>query len=72
MVNAKKETIDKALEFINHIYDTRSDAQYSGDYSITITAEGKSMTFVLNGIDADCISDEEMLIHMNVVNQIEE
>lgn len=68
----KKETIDKALEFINNIYDTRSDEQYKGDYTITIAAEGRSMTFVLNGIDADCISDDELLIHMNVANQVEE
>ena len=69
---AKKETIDKVKDFINHIYDTRSDEQYNGDYSITITAEGQSMTFALNGIDADCIADDELLIHLNVINQVEE
>lgn len=67
----KKQTIDMIQQFIADVFEARQDPQYRGDYSVTITAEGKSLCLAMNGMDADLISDDEVLIHFNVINQEE-
>lgn len=51
--------------FINCVEDTRCSENYNGDYSITIAAEGRSITVPLNYMTFDDIG-ECVLFHMNI------
>lgn len=67
----KKETIDVVNKFINELFEARSNEQYSGDYTITLSAEGHELVLAMNDINVDCIDEDELLIHLNVINQEE-
>lgn len=62
----KNMNIVKELQaFINRVEDARSNEDYTGDYSITIAAEGKSLTVPLDYITFDDIG-YCVLLHMNI------
>lgn len=58
----------KLQEAIDRMWDAREDAQYDGDYSVTLIIEGEQFTMALEDIQLDLIADEELLIHLNVIN----
>lgn len=69
---AKRQTVDVVKEFIDKVFAARSDAQYDGDYTVKISAEGHTLCLAMNDMDAECIMDDELLIHFNVINMDEE
>lgn len=61
-------TYEKLQQFDEHIYNKHLDPAYDGDYSITLTAEGRSISLAMNSFAIDLIEDDQILIHLNVID----
>ena len=66
---AKKETIDVAREFLDKLRDANGGSNDA--LIVTLTAAGLKLEVMMNDIDVDLISEDELLIHLNVVNKVE-
>ena len=63
-----KQTVEQLEDFITAVYEARSSSTYAGDYTITLTAEGRSLQLPLESIGTTLVSEDELLVHMNLLN----
>lgn len=61
-------TYEILKQLVDNMYDKRDDPQYDGDYTATLTSEGLSASLAVNSIEFELIDEDEILIHLNVIN----